>query len=115
MSGSLAATAQTTIRVPADQPTIQSGINAAQNGDTVLVAPGTYNENLDFKGKSITVTTGATSFADATAVVVNGTADGPGKRRDFIVRHMSLSSYTVFCGVQGSSYCEMLETKSEES
>ncbi|MBN1879684.1 right-handed parallel beta-helix repeat-containing protein [bacterium] len=32
-----------TIRVPADQPTIQSGINAAVSGDTVLVAPGIYS------------------------------------------------------------------------
>jgi Right handed beta helix region len=46
----------TTIRVPADQPTIQSAINVATNGDTVLVAPGTYFENIDFHGKAITVT-----------------------------------------------------------
>jgi nitrous oxidase accessory protein NosD len=48
--------AQQTIHVPADQPTIQSAINAASNGDTVLVAPGTYIENINFNGKAITVT-----------------------------------------------------------
>ena len=35
-----------TIHVPADQPTIQAGLNAASFGDTVMVAPGTYFENI---------------------------------------------------------------------
>src|SRR5262245_8183494 len=46
----------TTFRVPSDRPTIQSAINDAIDGDRVLVAPGTYPEHIDFKGKAITVT-----------------------------------------------------------
>lgn len=34
------------IRVPADQPTIQGAVNAARDGDTVLVSPGTYSEQV---------------------------------------------------------------------
>ena len=47
--------AATVIHVPADQTTIQAAINVAVNGDTVLVAPGTYVENINFLGKAITV------------------------------------------------------------
>jgi parallel beta-helix repeat protein len=39
--------------------TIQDAIDAASPGDTVLVWPGTYNEELVFKGKAITVQSAA--------------------------------------------------------
>jgi hypothetical protein len=43
------------IYVPGGQPTIQAGINAAVNGDTVMVAPGIYQENIHFRKKGIVV------------------------------------------------------------
>lgn len=60
------------IRVPADAPTIQEAIDVAVDGDTVLVAPGTYVENIDFIGKAITVT----SDSGPEVTIIDGNAAG---------------------------------------
>lgn len=41
------------IGVPSDFTTIQEAIDAAQDNDVIIVEPGTYIENINFKGKEI--------------------------------------------------------------
>jgi len=44
------------INIPEDYSTIQEGIEQATSGDTILVNPGTYFENINFIGKDILLT-----------------------------------------------------------
>jgi hypothetical protein len=46
----------TIIDVPSDYVTIQAAIHASSDGDTVLVEPGTYYENINFRSKRIVLT-----------------------------------------------------------
>ncbi|HHE47096.1 MAG TPA: hypothetical protein ENL08_05285, partial [Bacteroidetes bacterium] len=67
------------INIPDDFETIQDGIDEAEDGDTVLVQPGTYVENINFEGKAITVgslilTTGDEAYVDST--VIDGDENG---------------------------------------
>ena len=66
-------TAGTLIHVPGNYAGIQLAINAASDGDTVLVDPGIYYENISFLGKKIIVasrflTTGNTMYIDSTVI-----------------------------------------------
>jgi parallel beta-helix repeat protein len=90
-----------TINVPADQPTIQAAINAAKNGGTVLVAPGTYVENINFSGKAITVKSSGGNKVTVidggglNPVVTFATNEGPKSR---------LQGFTIQNGVANGGY-----------
>ena len=89
--GAISAPAST-IHVPGDQPTIQAGINAASNGDTVLVAPGTYYENIDFKGKAITV---ISSDGSAKTIIDGGAQTSTVIFKTSELRNSVLSGFSV--------------------
>lgn len=69
---------QVDIRVPADAPTIQAGIDIAPTNARVLVSPGTYsgsgNVDIRFNGKPVEVV--STYGADATIIDCQGAARG---------------------------------------
>jgi hypothetical protein len=95
-----ASLAQTTIHVGPGQTytTIQSGIDAAHNGDTVLVAPGTYNENIDFKGKAITVT----SSGGPSTTIIDGGSKGPAV--SFVTNETPASTISGFTIQHGGNF-----------
>ncbi|MCX6286826.1 MAG: T9SS type A sorting domain-containing protein [Bacteroidetes bacterium] len=65
----------TRLLVPSQYTSIQAAINATSPHDTVLVSPGTYNENINFRAKGIVlastyILTNDTATIDAT--IING-------------------------------------------
>ena len=95
----------TIINVPDDQSSIQAGINAASNGDTILVQPGTYHEHINFYGKVITVgsmfiTTGDEAYVSST--IINGS--GSGSCAKFNSGESSASVLSGFTLTNGGNY-----------
>lgn len=70
-----------------DFTTIQEGINTSTNSDTILVYPGTYYENINYNGKSITVgslnlTTGNEQYIIQT--IIDGSFSGSCVRMEYV-------------------------------
>ncbi|MBW8017328.1 MAG: hypothetical protein FVQ82_14195 [Planctomycetes bacterium] len=56
---------------------IQAAITASANGDTIIVSPGTYVENLNMNGKAITLrSTDPTNAAIVTSTIIDGNSVG---------------------------------------
>lgn len=70
------ATQAKTRSVPADYATIQQAIDDSNDGDVVVVDPGTYPENINFSGKNIVVTG---THPDDSEVVAATIIDGRGR------------------------------------
>ncbi|MCD4797103.1 MAG: hypothetical protein K8R49_08050, partial [Candidatus Cloacimonetes bacterium] len=84
------------VNVPQDYPTIQQAIDAVENGDLVLVDPGTYVENVNYNGKNITVaslflTTQDTIYISST--IIDGNQNG-----SVVTFESGEDSTAVLCG-----------------
>lgn len=85
--------APTKLVVPLDRPTIQQAIDISMDGDTVLVLPGIYLQNILFKGKKIKLlsrggpdsTTLARLVDGAPMVSFSGTEDSNTVLRGFTI------------------------------
>lgn len=62
---------KTLVQVPGDYATIQSAIDGVIDGDTILVLPGNYVENINFNNKNILLTSNALFNRDS--LIVNQT------------------------------------------
>ncbi len=69
----------TIINVPDDYPSIQEGIDVSVNGDTVLVQPEIYVENINFNGRNIVLGSLFLTIGDATYIsstIIDGDSSG---------------------------------------
>ncbi|HSP41497.1 MAG TPA: right-handed parallel beta-helix repeat-containing protein, partial [Luteolibacter sp.] len=75
---SIASMSAAEFHVPGDFPTIQAALDAATNGDKVIVAPGTYQESLSFGGEDIELASAAgAQFTTLDVANTTGIVMGP--------------------------------------
>jgi parallel beta-helix repeat protein len=70
------ASSESVIHVPGDYNSIQTAIDRAEEGQTIIVSAGTYYENLNMRGKEITL---QSSDPGNPEIVENTIIDGEGK------------------------------------
>ena len=94
--------------VPDRFQTIQAAIDASFNGDTIIVMPGVYPENIDFKGKNIILQSSAPENADSVALtIIDGGGNGPvvkfenGESKDAILYGFTIRNGDVGRTVNG--------------
>jgi len=80
----------TTINVPVDYSTIQAAITAASPGDTILVAAGTYNENVTIDESVI--------LQGGSGVTLQGSGSGSGfliKSADITIDEFEIKNFAI--------------------
>lgn len=93
------------IRVPQDQHTIQSAINAASPGNEIIVSPGTYRENIHFDGKNVNLhSLNPTDPEVVAATVIDGTTTTMVTVVTFSGAEESSCSLSGFRIINGKSY-----------
>jgi predicted outer membrane repeat protein len=70
------------VHVPGDYATIQAAVNAAADGDQILIAPGTYTERIAWTGKGLSLI--GTNGAGSTIIDARG-APGTGPAIDVVL------------------------------
>ncbi len=87
--------------VPEQYPTIGDAVDAAEDGDVIVVSPGTYSETVDFDGKAVTIRSTDPDDPDVVASTIIDGDGGPcvvtfqfGEGRDTVLEGVTVTGGT---------------------